>query len=98
MNLISKSVAISSVAFMIILSTDGLSLKYTFSESFSDQYSTYAQSKVSKTNQNLSNTSCDFLNLCGKYFDNKLSGAGFSFNSKIVDISYYGSYLKLPFP
>ena len=48
MNLISKSIAISSVAFMIILSTDGLSLKYTFSESFLDQYSTYAQSKGSK--------------------------------------------------
>ena len=97
MNLISKSIAISSVAFMIILSTDGLSLKYTFSESFPDQYFTYVQSKVSKPNQTL-NTSCDFLNLCGKYFDNKLSGAGLSFNNKIVDISYYGSYLKLPFP
>jgi hypothetical protein len=98
MNLISKSVAISSVAFMIILSTDGLSLKYTFSDSFSDQYSTFVQSKVPKPNQNLSNTSCDFLNLCGKHYDNELSGAGFSFNSKIVDISYYDSYLKLPFP
>ena len=98
MNLITKSIAFSSIAFMVILSTDGLSLNYTFSESFLDQSSTYVQSKFSKQNQTLSNTGCDFLNLCGKYFDNKLSEAGFSFNNKIVDISYYGSYLKLPFP
>ena len=98
MNLRTKSVAISSIAFMIILSADGLSLKYTFSESFLDQSSTYVPSKFSKPNQTLSNTDCDFLNLCGKYFDNKLSEADFSFNNKIVDISYYGSYLKLPFP
>jgi hypothetical protein len=98
MNLITKSIAISSIAFMVILSTDGLSLNYTFSESFLDQPSTYVQSKFSKPNQTLSNTDCDFLNLCGKYFDNGLSEAGLSFNNKIVDISYYGSYLKLPFP
>ena len=98
MNLITKSIAISSIAFMVILSTDGLSLNYTFSESISDQSSTYVQSKFSKPNQTLSNTDCDFLNLCGKYLDNKLGAAGFSFNNKIVDISYYGSYLKLPFP
>ena len=98
MNLMTKSIAVSSIAFMVILSTDGLSLNYTFSESFLDQSSTYAQFKFSKPNQTLSNTGCDFLNLCGKYFDSKLSEAGFSFNNKIVDISYYGSYLKLPFP
>jgi hypothetical protein len=98
MNLMTKSIAVSSIAFMVILSTDGLSLNYTFSESFLDQSSTYIQSKFSKPNQTLSNTDCDFLNLCGKYFDDKLSGADFSFNNKIVDISYYGSYLKLPFP
>src|SRR5215216_3874803 len=98
MNLITKSIVISSIAFMVILSTDGLSLNYTFSESFLDQSSTFVQSKLSKPNQTLSNTDCDFLNLCGKYLDNKLGAAGFSFNNKIVDISYYGSYLKLPFP
>jgi hypothetical protein len=98
MNLISKSIAFSSIAFMVILSTDGLSLKYTLSESFPDQYSTYVNSEFSKPNQTFSNTGCDFLNLCGKYFDNKLSEVGFPFNNKIVDISFYGSYLKLPFP
>jgi hypothetical protein len=99
MKMITKSIAISSIAFVVvILSTDGLSLNNTFSESFLDQSSSYVQSKFSKPNQTLSNTGCDFLNLCGKYLDNGLSGAGFSFNNKIVDISYYGSYLKLPFP
>ena len=45
MNWISKSIVISSVAFLIILSTDGFYLNYTFSEYFSSQSPIYIQSK-----------------------------------------------------
>ncbi len=98
MNLISKFIAISSIAFVIILSTDGYYLKYTFSEPFSSQYSDFVNSKSYKPNQTSLNTGCDFLNLCGNYVGNKFSGVLLPINNNIIDISYLNSYLELPFP
>ncbi len=84
---------------MIILSTDDYYFKYTFSESFSNQqYSDYIYPRNSISNQTSLNDGCDFLNLCGKYTENKLSETNLNFNSKIVDVSYLNSYIKLPFP
>ncbi len=98
MNWASKSIITSSIAFMIILSTDDYYFKYTFSESFSNQqYSDYIYPRNSISNQTSLNDGCDFLNLCGNYLDNKLS-VNLPFNNKIVEVSYIDSYLKLPFP
>ncbi len=98
MNLISKFMAIFSIVFVIILSTDGYYLKYTFSEPFSNQYSTYVDSNSYKPNQTSLNTGCDFLNLCGNYVGSKLSGVFLPATTNIIDISYLDSYLELPFP
>ncbi len=98
MNLIFKSIAISSIVFVMILSPDNHYLKYIFSESFSSHYPTSFYSNSFKSNQTSLDTGCDFLNLCGKNIDNKLSEVSLSFNNKIVDISYLNSYLQLPFP
>ena len=51
-----------------------------------------------KSNQTSPNTDCDFLNLCGNYQDNKLTVLLQSTNNNILDISYIGTYIKLPFP
>jgi hypothetical protein len=96
--MISKSIAVSFIAFIITVSTDNDILKYIFSESFSSQYSTYFHSNNPKLNQTSLDAGCDFLNLCGKHVDNKLSEISLPFNNKIVDISYLNFYLELPFP
>ncbi len=96
--MIFKFIIIFSVAFMMIISTNNYYVKYTFSKSFSNQYSIYVNSKSYKPNQTSINTGCDFLNLCGNYGDNKLRGSLQSTNNNIVDISYIGIYLQLPFP
>ena len=98
MNLIFKSIAISSIFFVTILSADNHYVKYIFSESFSSHNPASFYSNSFKSNQTSMDTGCDFLNLCGKNIDNKLNEVSLSFNNKIVDISYLNSYLQLPFP
>ncbi len=98
MNGIFKFIVISSIFFVIFISTNEYYMKYTFSESFPSQYPVYVYSKSYKSNQTTLNTDCDFLNLCGNYQDNKLSGLLQPTNNNIWDISYIGSYIKLPFP
>ena len=88
----------SSIVFMMIVSTNDSYLKYTFSEPFSSQYSDYINFKSYKPNQTSLNTGCDFLNLCGNYGDNKLNGLLLPANNNIIDISYIGTFLQLPFP
>jgi hypothetical protein len=97
MNRISKFIGISSIFFVIFISTNEYYLKYTFSEYFPSQYPIYVYSKSYKSNQTSLNTDCDFLNLCGNYQDNKLTVLLQSTNN-ILDISYIGTYIKLPFP
>jgi nanoRNase/pAp phosphatase (c-di-AMP/oligoRNAs hydrolase) len=98
MNRISKFIGISSIFFVIFISTNEYYLKYTFSEYFPSQYPVYVYSKSYKSNQTSLNTDCDFLNLCGNYQDNKLTVLLQSTNNNILDISYIGTYIKLPFP
>jgi hypothetical protein len=98
MDLIFRSITFASFAFVIILSTDGYNLKYIFSESIPSQYSVDFNSNNFIPNQTSLNTGCDFLNLCGKNVDHKLSESSLPFNNKIVDISYLTSFLELPFP
>jgi hypothetical protein len=100
MNLVSTFIAVSSIVFMMVfLSTDGFYyLKYTFSESVSNPYSALITSKSYTSNQTSLDTGCDFLNLCGNYVANKLSGALSHVNNDVIDISYLNSFLELPFP
>ena len=98
MILIFKSIAVSSIVFMLLLSADNDYMKYIFSESFSSHNPASFYSNSFKSNQTPLDTGCDFLNLCGKNIDNKLNEVSLSFNNKIVDISYLNSYLQLPFP
>ena len=99
MNLIFQFIAVFSIVFVMVLSTDHHYLKYIFSESFSSHYSTnFYSNNYFKSNQTSLDTGCDFLNLCGKNIDNELGDVSLSFNNKIVDISYLTSILELPFP
>jgi hypothetical protein len=98
MILIFKSIAVSSIVFMLLLSADNDYMKYIFSESFSSDNPASFYSNIFKSNQTSIESGCDFLNLCGKNIDNKLNEVSLSFNNKIVDISYLNSYLQLPFP
>ncbi len=99
MDLIFKFIAISSIAFVMVLYSDNHYLKYIFSESFTSHYSAAnSYSNSFKSNQTSLDTGCDFLNLCGKNIDNKLNDVSLSFNDKIVDISYLNFYMELPFP
>ena len=98
MRLIFKSIAVSSIVFMMILSADNHYIKYILSESFSSHNPASFYSNSLKSNQTSIDTGCDFLNLCGKHIDNELGEVSLSFNNKIVDISYLNSYLQLPFP
>ncbi|MGN6558928.1 MAG: hypothetical protein ACTHJ2_00215 [Candidatus Nitrosocosmicus sp.] len=52
----------------------------------------------SKLNKNLTNTGCDFLNLCDEHINTKLNGISLSTDNNVIDISFFNSFIDLPFP
>jgi len=99
MNIILGSFVIFYIAVLTISSTFHYYIKYVYSESFPlNQLQAYSHPKSSQENETLINTGCDFLNLCNDHQSNRIKGVSLSSDTKIIDISYYNSYIPLPFP
>lgn len=98
MNTISSYVTILSIFFLAILLISNYYIKYIFSEPFISQHLIYSNSKNDNSNKNLTDTECDFLNLCDNHSNVKVNGILLPKDNNVIDISYISSYLELPFP
>ena len=99
MNIILGLFIIFYIALLTISSTIHYYIKYIYSESATlNQLQGKPYPKSSIENKTLINTGCDFLNLCNDHQSNIIKGLSLSGDTKIIDISYYNSYLPLPFP
>ena len=99
MNIILGFFVIFYIALLTASSTFHYYIKFIYSESVSfNSIQAKSQSKSSMENKTLINTGCDFLNLCNDHQSNKIKGISLPSDTKIIDISYYNSYITLPFP
>ncbi len=99
MNIILGFFIIFYVALLTISSTFHYYIKYVYSESVPlNHIQVDSHSKSSMENKTLINTDCDFLNLCNDHQGNRIKGISLSSDTKMIDISYYNSYIPLPFP
>jgi hypothetical protein len=99
MNIILGIFVIFYLALLAISSTFHYYIKYIYSESVPiNQLQGKLYAKGSIENKTLINTGCDFLNLCNDHQSNIIKGISLSSDTKIIDVSYYNSYIPLPFP
>jgi len=90
------------IFYIVLLTTSSIFhyyIKYIYSESvLLGLLQGKSHQKNPIENKTLINTGCDFLNLCNDHQSNKINGVLLSSDKKIIDISYYNSYIPLPFP
>jgi hypothetical protein len=98
MNIISAKITILSISSLAILLISNYYINYIFSETISSQDIIESNSKKDIENKTLINTGCDFLNLCDEQSNSKLNGISLPKDNNIIDISFFKSYLELPFP
>jgi hypothetical protein len=99
MNIILGFFVIFYIVFLTTSSIFHYYIKYIYSESVPfGLLQGKSHQKKPIENKTLINTGCDFLNLCNDHQSNKINGVSLSSDKKIIDISYYNSYIPLPFP
>jgi hypothetical protein len=96
--MISAHIPILSLSLLTILLLTPYCINYIFSEPIIAQKLLHPTLNENIENKTLTNTGCDFLNLCDEHISTKLNGISLPMNNNVIDISFFNSYIDLPFP